>query len=39
MTHFRGPCFPRRDVVFGVKLGLNQLTDDYGVLAGVTFRW
>lgn len=27
------------DLDFGVKLGLNQLADDYGVLAGVTFRW
>lgn len=27
------------DLDFGVKLGLNELADDYGVLAGITFRW
>lgn len=32
---------PRQDLDLdlGVKVGLNELADDYGVLAGVTFRW
>ncbi|HET9702341.1 MAG TPA: transporter [Burkholderiales bacterium] len=27
------------DLDLGAKLGLNRLSDDYSVLAGVTFRW
>jgi hypothetical protein len=27
------------DLDLGVKLGLNELADDYGLLAGITFRW
>ncbi|HEX9179140.1 MAG TPA: transporter [Burkholderiales bacterium] len=32
---------PRKDldIDIGVKAGLNSLADDYGVLAGITFRW
>jgi hypothetical protein len=30
---------PELDLDLGVKLGLNQSADDYGVLAGITFRW
>lgn len=30
---------PELDLDLGVRVGLNSLADDYGVLAGITFRW
>lgn len=30
---------PDLDLDMGAKVGLNEVADDYGVLAGVTFRW